>query len=81
MYPEHEKLKAIQPKSQAIHEFVEFLREKGIHLGEYWKESDRMLPTNKNLTALVAEFFDIDQEKIEDEKDKMLEELRRANHV
>lgn len=71
-YPEHEKLKEIQPKSQAIHEFIDWVStEHGIELS-----SDHRMP---RLTNLVAEFFDIDLNKINAEKDAMVEEMRRHN--
>lgn len=78
-YPEHIKLKAIQPKSQAIHDFIEFLQGKGIYLGEYYKDFDRMVFAGRNITNLVAEFFDIDQNKLEGEKRHMIDVMRRAN--
>lgn len=78
-YPEHIKLKAVQERSQAIHEFVEFLQGKGIHLAEYLENSisDRLVPSGKGLTNLVAEFLDIDMKKLEKEKQHMLDEIRK----
>lgn len=88
-YPEHEKLKKVQEKSQAIHEFIkEFLSKKGIMLGKYCtyeyetpsgriKEKEDFLPWPEDLTKLVAEFFNIDLNKIETEKRQMLEECRQ----
>lgn len=77
-YPEHQKLKAIQGKSQSICEFVEWLSEKNIQLAVL-EESGDYSPPVRNLTSLVAEFFDIDMKKIDAEKDAMIEEIRRAN--
>jgi hypothetical protein len=87
-YPEHEKLKEVQEKSQAIGDFLEWLGyEKDVTLCEYFeptREERReegaiagYLPTNKKKMDLLAEYFDIDLNKIEQEKRQMLDELRR----
>lgn len=68
-FPELEKLKVIQEKSQAAGEFYHW----AIHKG-YIKQ--RMF---LNLDKILAEFFEIDLEKIDNEKRQILEELRRAN--
>lgn len=73
-YPEHEKLRAIRDQSQKAGEFLEWLQaEKGVSLmvGDF--------PLQTTTTRLLAEFFEIDLDKIEDEKRTMLEVLRR-NH-
>lgn len=81
-WPEHTKLKAISDKSQAIGEFVEWLEGKGIHLAEYEQEyrgDHRMFTIQTPITKLLAEFFDIDQDKIEAEKQAMLDAMREMN--
>ena len=82
MYPEHEKLKEIQERSQAICEFIEWLgsgeagkngeyleicRLDGVHPESYFEKKE----------GLVARFFDIDLEKLEKEKRQMLAECRK----
>jgi len=70
-FPEHNKLRAISDKSQAIFDFLEWCEaQHGLSLrdhGGYIKKSVR---------DLLAEHFDIDQQKLEEEKLAMLEELR-----
>lgn len=79
-YPEHERLKAISDKSQAIGEFVEWLGgAKGIVLAENigsrgWDSG--LVPTGRTITALLAEFYEIDLDVIEHEKRAMLDALR-----
>jgi len=102
--PEHEKLKLIKDKSQAIGEFIEWLEhDKKIHLSkvhthgpecEGW-DPDRecynpgfdarceffdgqLYFASVNIVDLLAEFFEIDRRKLEDEKLAMLEEFRTA---
>lgn len=77
-YPEHEKLKAIKDRSQACGEFIEWLNHsKRIHLAEY--SHGELYPTTKSLLDLLADFFEIDRQKLEDEKLAMLAEQRRLN--
>jgi hypothetical protein len=81
MYPQHQRLKEVQPISQAIHEFVqEFLVDKEIFLAKYLNaQSERIVPVNKNLTGMVAEFLEIDLKALEEEKLHMLLEQRKLN--
>jgi len=79
-YPVHEKLKEVQPISQAIHEFIFWLDEtKQIELAAREFGRTRLLPTTEKLTDLVAQYLGIDRRKLEDEKVQMLEEMRKAN--
>jgi hypothetical protein len=76
-YPQHERLKAIQPLSQACGEFLEFLSEKEILLGEYVFSNDRLIPVRTSTEKLLAEFFEIDLKVLEQEKEHMLEQIRK----
>lgn len=74
MYPEHEKLKRIKVKSQAIGEFLDWLdQEKNLELYDRVREC----PANIPIQDLLAEYFDIDRGRLEEEKLAMLEELRK----
>ena len=78
-YPEHAKLALISDKSQAIGEFLEWLTyEKGIWLCCF-DADDEFFPIMQRQTDLLAEFFKIDQKKIDEEKDQMLAAIREAN--
>lgn len=77
-YPEHEKMKAIQPKSQAIGDFLTWLGERGIWLAEF-ETPERLVPYHFSTQELLARYFEIDRAKIGKEKDAMLEEMRKMN--
>ncbi len=88
--PEHDKLKLISGKSQAIGDFLEWTRATlctthehadncrgdsgrlmcGLSSGEY---EEVRTPIRK----LLAQYFDIDEQKLEDEKVAMLDAIRR----
>jgi hypothetical protein len=85
-YPEHDKMQLVVDKSQVIGEFLEWLSdEKNVHLGYVhtidtpWSDEERFDMYHYNTNKLLAEFFDIDLEKIEAEKDLMLQRQRELN--
>lgn len=84
-YPEHEKLKKISDKSQAIYDFIEWINhKKEIYLSEWvtmpGRRSDPVLSYARTSThSLLAEFFGIDQSKIDTEKETMLELIRKGS--
>ena len=78
-YPEHDKLSAIKDQSQACGEFLEWLGSQGILLCSIPPDYDHTwLPIHRNVQDLLAEFFEIDLDKIEVEKRQMLDQLRAA---
>lgn len=74
-YPECEKMAAIREKSQGIGEFLDWLSERGIILASYYEEAG-LSPRHTNIEQLLAEYFNIDLNKVEKEKQAMLAELR-----
>jgi hypothetical protein len=81
-YPEHEKLKAIKHQSQIIGEFIEWMGHQGLTVCELaeGKYDSHYYPTTKRLpTQLLAEFFEIDENRLEKEKQQMLDEQRAIN--
>lgn len=78
-YPEHDKLAKISDQSQTCGEFVDWLQGCGLHLCEGEDDEGRFWPSHRPITELLAGFFDIDQKKIDAEKEAMLDVLRAAN--
>jgi hypothetical protein len=76
-YPEHEKLHAVKDKSQAIGEFLEWLGGRYV-FANYRKDSEWLRPENLNIQRELAEYFEIDLDKIEEEKQAILAEVRKA---
>lgn len=69
-YPEHDKLHAIHDQSQQIGMFLDWLH-------ETYPEESAELP---RITKLLAEYFEIDENKLEEEKRRMLDKCRAHNH-
>ncbi len=75
--PECEKMLAIKDKSQAIGEFLDWLAEsEHIHLCEWFGDDDYLGYARERTETLLAKFFGIDQDKVEQERRNMLAELR-----
>ena len=78
-YPEHEKLKEVRHKSQAIYDFLEWAREKDIYLVQSFYDEDEGVPfegaPQQPVQQLLAEFFEIDLMKLEEEKQRMLDSI------
>jgi hypothetical protein len=76
-YPEHEKLKKISDKSQTVGDFLEWLNSQGIYLMTLEASMhDEWTAPQKSRVTLLAEFFEIDQAKLEEEKRVMFEDAR-----
>ena len=75
---ELDKMSAVKEKSQAIGEFLEWLRsEKGYFLAvDAGEREGGPYMANYNIEQLLAEFFEIDLNKVEQEKRAMLDQLR-----
>ena len=76
-YPEHEKLSKVKDKSQVIGEFLEWLQgPKCYTIAFYPENSNSLFTVRTNTEKLIAEFFEVDLKKLEEEKIAMLNELR-----
>lgn len=85
---ELEKMAKVQPVSQRIGEFLEWLEvKKDLHVCERWEEEadlERCIYlrggfylARASIEDLLAEFFHIDLKKVEQEKGKILEDLQK----
>lgn len=90
-YPEHEKLDKIHEKSNSIGDFLEWLSSvKQIRFAKWITEPvenpfgketsiDVFIQQNMEIEKWLAEYFNIDLKKLEEEKQTMLKELRKLN--
>lgn len=79
-YPEHEKLQNLGDANQIVGDFIEWLHDRGMEIGRFEQMrgfSDlQFVPVTKSRDALLAEYFDIDRDKLEMEKRSMLDAIR-----
>jgi hypothetical protein len=79
-YPECERMQIVAPESRAIGEFIDWLNyEKHIILATRSDEEDTgdIQMVHYSMEKLLAEYYDIDLNKVEKERQQMLEEIRQ----
>jgi hypothetical protein len=78
--PEHEKLAKAKKTDDAttlVGEFFDWLtQEKGFTLGKFADDSDKMYPVREPVVKLLAEFFGINENALESEKQALLDHMR-----
>lgn len=72
--PECDKVYAFHDDSQIIGDFIEWLSFVGIHLIEW--EDEIPYPVHEDINHLLARFFDIDLNKVEQERRDVLDFIR-----
>jgi hypothetical protein len=78
-YPEHEKLAKVKDLSQQLGAFIEWAEGQGIVFAKWGKDEDdedQLFPEHRPINQWLADFYDVDLNKIDDEKRQMLEEIR-----
>ena len=79
-YPECDKMIAVSKESHAIGNFLEWLNEQKIVLAEYGTERGyrgTLFHTHVSIEKLLAQYFEIDLDKVENERRRMLKDFRR----
>lgn len=82
--PELDKMSALRPKAQVIGEFLDWLRdERGYSITEFREDDDddeggRYWPVTAGIEKLLAEFLGLDLNKIEKERQAILDALRKS---
>ena len=81
--PEHERLEKAKKTDDAttlVGEFFDWLQgEKGFTLGKFADDSDELYPVREPVNRLLAEFFGINENALESEKQALLEHVRAVN--
>ncbi|KKN98991.1 hypothetical protein LCGC14_0142360 [marine sediment metagenome] len=75
-YLECEKMAAVRDQSQTIGGFLEWLQDEK-HLFICNRENEEYWPIHSRIEQWLADYFDINLNKVEEEKCKMLYDLRR----
>jgi len=80
--PEINKMLMVQPESQAIGQFLEWLGTKGYAIGKYETVegylSEQFVPDLRPINQMLAEYYEIDLTKVDTEQRAILEALRQA---
>ena len=73
--PELAKMKSVQAESQIIGAFLDHLGQAGLCLAEY-NDRDQLVPVGKSIEQTLAGYFEIDLQKVEKEREALLEHIR-----
>lgn len=76
-YPEHEKMAAVRVESEAISQFLDttpYILAEMVQFED--REDPQLVPVAKSINQILAAYFDIDLDKIEQEKRAMLDQIR-----
>lgn len=76
-YPEHDRMAAVSDQAQAIGDFLEWAQSRGQRLAAINRHG-AWHPTHLRTEEVLAEYFDIDLDKIAAEKEAMYQALRSA---
>jgi hypothetical protein len=71
-YPECDKLSSVSVESQIIGEFLDWCNMQGVHLATYYEERG-LVADHRSITQILADYYDIDLDKVEEEKRKLLD--------
>lgn len=74
---ELDKWANVHEDAVTINQWMDFLSHKGLTLCTVDEKTETFLPTMEMRDNLVAEHFDIDLNKLEEERRKLLDEIRK----
>jgi len=77
-YPECDKLSKVKDESQIIGEFLDWCSTQGVHLATYYEERG-LVADRRSIEQVLADYFDIDLDKVEEEKQHILAMQREIN--
>ena len=89
-YPEGEKLHAVSEELQKLGFFLEWLQQRYTLCKFYiqddltdeereWDVPEGYYPDRKSIQTILADYFEIDMKKVEEERKQILKELRDGN--
>ena len=81
--PELDKMLAVKAESQPIGEFLDWLGGEGIHLCTYRESANGFadgffVPDDRRIEQLLADYFDIDLQRAEEERTALLDAIRNG---
>lgn len=78
-FPEHDKLHAVQERTQAVGEFLHWAFVER-HMRLMWRIEDEWRYPDGDVQDWLADWVGIDRQKLEDEKIAMLNSYRELNN-
>lgn len=79
-YPEHDRMAEVRERSQVIGEFLDFIPYRLCEINNESWSFPQWVPVGRSVNAILADYFGIDLNRVEQEKRAMLADLRAAAH-
>ena len=81
--PELDRIAKVHDQSEIIGQFLEWLQDASHYaIGEWISErnvQDSFVPAHPDINRLLAEYYDIDLDKVDQERKQILDEIRRSH--
>jgi hypothetical protein len=78
--PECEKMSDVSKESNAIGDFLDWLENEKWFVLARWSTRDTLYAAQPDKNKLLAEYYDIDLEKVEQERRDLLNWIRESNN-
>lgn len=75
-YPECEKLAEVSKDSQIIGQFLDEMKYAGKELCTFDDSEEQWMPVRGTIESILAEYFGIDMNKVEEERRAILDDIR-----
>lgn len=77
--PQCDRLSEVSEEMDTIRQFVDWMREQGILLGQVSTNSGRIYPTGATIDVLLHQYYGIDDAALEQERRALLGQVRALN--
>lgn len=77
--PECDRMVVVAPFSQHIGDFLDWLEEQGRYIAYRDDDDDRLYIHMEPKTQLLARFYEVDLDKVEDERRQLLDALQEKS--
>lgn len=74
--PQADRLAEVSEEMDTIRQFVDWLAEQGIHLGQVSPSSGRLYSTSATVEVLLYQYYGVDSVKLEQERRMLLTQAR-----
>lgn len=77
LYPECEKLLKVKAQQEIIHDFIEWCGSNGMEICKWGSGDYYAVSLDKSIEHLLADYFEIDLSKVEQERKMILDHLEK----
>lgn len=79
--PELDKALKLEPQRLGMQILLDYLDERGFQICKFDSDREEYFPIYKSYSSIIADALKLDENKMEDEKRSILENLRNTNEL